>query len=210
MLWMGEKRYNRVMEPLYFVTSNPGKVESLKSILREVNAGRSIEMLKANYPEDKSHGTTEHVASQGARWCADKFNKEVLVSDVGLFIPILNGWPGINTAFTLKRIGIEGVLKLMAGIPERSAEWTLSLAYAKPNIEATVFTASLRGAIAGEARGSDGFGFDPIFIPEGQEVTLAQDTYLRDKLGPFRQAVESFVSWHTSANVNPEKACATS
>lgn len=189
------------MRLLYFVTSNPGKIESLKNILNDLKVKVSIAMLEADYPEDKSEGTTEQVAREGARWCADKFNKEVLVSDVGLFIPILNGFPGVNTAFILKRIGIEGILKLMAGIPEREAHWTLSLAHAAPNGEATVFTARLSGSIAGEVKGVDGFGFDPIFIPEGRKVTLAEDTTLRDTLGPFRAAVEAFVSWQSTVKV---------
>ncbi len=92
------------MTKVYFVTSNQGKVDSIKNILKEVNLGLEIEMLPAEYPEDKEEGTTSHVALMGAKYCAEKFQKPVLVTDAGIFIKALKG---ITTIDEILRVSKE-------------------------------------------------------------------------------------------------------
>ena len=183
---------------LHFVTSNPGKVTQLQTIARDLNTSLDIQMLEAEYPEDKTKETVEHVAREGAQWCAEHFQKSVLVTDVGLFIPALHGFPGVNTAFTLKRIGTYGLIKLLQGTKDRSVEWRLALGYAAPGGEAHVFTASLMGTIATEERGVDGFGFDSLFVPTDETQTLAEDTVMRDRRAPLREAMTQFIAWYAA------------
>ncbi len=183
------------MQKIYFVTSNPGKVESIKNILKEINLGIDIEMLSAEYPEDKDHETTSHVALMGAKYCADKYNKPVLVTDAGIFIKALKGFPGVNTKFAYVRIGNEGILKLMKGIHDREVEWILSLGYCEPGQEPVEFTASLKGQLPEQIKGDKGFGFDPIFIPEGYSETFAEKPELRDEVGPFKDSLLKFANW---------------
>jgi len=185
------------METVYFITSNKGKVTSANAILRELQLPVTVQMLMADYPEDKSIETTDAIAKQGAQYCAAEHNKPVIVTDVGLFIDELNGFPGINTAFSLKRIGTAGLLRLLDGKSNRAATWELSLAYASPEAQPEVFTAKLAGIMSQEERGNDGFGFDPIFIPDGHQKTLAEDPALRDTVSPFREALKSFGTWYT-------------
>lgn len=187
------------METIYFITSNPGKVESLKNILKLAQVSLDIQMLEAEYPEDKSKESTHDIALSGATYCAQEYKKPVLVTDVGLFIEDLNGFPGINTAFTLKRIGTQGILKLLEDSKTRRADWELSLAYGEPDGFTKVFTETIHGSIASEERGMNGFGFDPIFIPAGFSKTLAEDDAeaFRDQVSPFKQAVLRFAEWYS-------------
>lgn len=193
------------MNKIYLVTSNPGKVESFNNILRKLSLGFEVEMLNEEYPEDKTEETTQGVALAGAKYCAEKYQKPVLVTDVGLFIEKLNGFPGVNTKFTLRRIGNEGILKLLEGETNRNADWILSLGYCEPQGEPIEFTAVTKGTISETQRGTGprGFGFDPCFIPEGYDVTFAEDTELRDRVSPFNEAIKKFVEWYKNHETNP-------
>lgn len=184
------------MITIYFVTSNPGKVESIKNILKEINLGLDVQMLKAEYPEDKDEGTTAHVALMGAKYCAEKYQKPVLVTDAGIFIKALKGFPGVNTKFAHVRIGNEGILKLMEGKEDREVEWILSLGYCEPGKDPVEFTSSLKGHISNQEKGDQGFGFDPILIPEGYTETFAEKPALRDEIGPFKESLLKFAKWY--------------
>lgn len=99
--------------------------------------------------------------------------KPVLVEDAGLFIEALNGFPGPYSSYVYKTIGIKGVLKLLNGVSNRRAYFksASAIAFHKGVLLATGI---VYGQIALEPRGSKGFGFDPIFIPEGAEKTFAE------------------------------------
>ncbi|OYT56357.1 MAG: non-canonical purine NTP pyrophosphatase [Candidatus Aenigmarchaeota archaeon ex4484_14] len=180
---------------LFFVTGNAGKVRSLNNILKELKSNVVVEQLKYNYPEIKDDEKIETVALLGASYCYKKFGKGVIVTDVGLFIDALNGFPGINTSFVLKKIGTIGLIKLMKGVKNRSVDFRLALGYAGKK-GSKVFSASVSGKVAQRPAGRGGFGFDPIFILDGQKKTFAQDPSLRDRYGPFRMCVKKFIRWY--------------
>lgn len=186
------------MQKIYFVTSNPGKIKSIKNILKDTDIGVEIEILEAEYPEDKDQETTAHVALMGAKYCADKYQKSVLVTDAGIFIKALKGFPGVNTKFSFVRIGNEGILKLMEEKKDREVEWILSLGYCEPGKEPVEFTSSLKGNISEHIQGENGFGFDRIFMPAGFNQTFGERPELRDKIGPFRDCLLKFAQWYNS------------
>jgi len=187
------------MNKIYLVTSNPGKVEAAKNTLKELSLDLDIKMLEGEYPEDKSDDTTQKVALSGAKYCAEKYKKPVLVTDVGIYITALNGFPGVNTKFALERIGNEGLLKLLQDEEDRGVEWILSLGYCEPQGEPIEFTASVKGTIAGNIKGDKGFGFDPIFIAEGYDITLGENPEVRDAISPFRTTILKFAEWYKSS-----------
>lgn len=186
------------MNKIYLVTSNPGKIEAAKNTLQELDLGLDIEILKGEYPEDKSDETTERVALSGAKYSAEKYEKPVLVTDAGIYITALKGFPGVNTKFALERIGNEGLLKLLEDKKDRGVEWILSLGYCEPQGEPVEFTASIKGTIAKNIRGDKGFGFDPIFIAEGYDVTFGENPGVRDAVSPFRITILEFAEWYKS------------
>ena len=184
------------METIYFITSNQGKVESINNTLSEMNLGLKIEMMNADYPEYKEEGTTKSVVLSGAKWCAEKYKKPVMVTDAGLFIKELNGFPGVNTKFALERIGNEGILKLMEEKDNREADWILSIGYCQPGGETAEFTALRKGRITESIRGDKGFGFDSIFILDGHSETLGENPSIRDSYGPFKEVIIKFADWY--------------
>ena len=184
------------MQTIHYVTTNKGKVEILNNIIKDIETKIKFEILDYDYPEDKSDDTVETVALEGAEYCANKFNKEVIVTDTGLFIRPLNGFPGVNTAFTLKRIGKEGIIKLMEDMDKREAEVKVALAYCRPNYKPELFLTVVKGSISTEIRGTLGFGFDPVFVPEGYAKTFGEDPELRDRLMGYRNSIVKFVEWY--------------
>ena len=184
------------METIYLITSNPGKVEAINNTLAGMNLGLKIEMMNADYPEYKEEGTTKSVVLSGAKWCTKKYKKPVMVTDAGLFIKELNGFPGVNTKFALDCIGNQGILKLMEGRTGREADWILSIGYCEPGGKAIEFTALRKGKISESIKGDKGFGFDLIFIFDGYSETLGEDPAIRDSQGPFGEVIVKFADWY--------------
>lgn len=100
----------------------------------------------------------------------------VLAEDSGLEVAALDGRPGVLSARYAPE-GAPAVTKLLGelqGVGERSARYVSELVLLAPDGREQRGTGTLEGRIADEARGSEGFGYDPIFIPEGEERTVAE------------------------------------
>src|SRR4051812_44743029 len=106
----------------------------------------------------------------------------VLVEDSGLVIDAWNGLPGALTKWFLRSVGSEGLLKMLSGEENRLARAVCAVAIAAADGSVRVFVGEVEGNIATEPRGSGGFGWDPIFVPEGHTETYAE-------LGPRKHAV---------------------
>ena len=151
---------------LAFITHNKFKFEEVK----ELCSGK-IDLIRTNeeYPEIQAD-SLEEVAIFGIKSLEIE---NVIVEDAGLFIDALNGFPGVYSSFIHRTIGNKGILKLMRDIKEREARFESVIAYrGKDKIH--LFKGICRGKIAMEEKGKKGFGYDPIFIPEGSEKTFAQ------------------------------------
>ena len=155
---------------LYMVTGNRHKVEEAKEILERY--GVELVQAEARKLEIQSE-SLEEIALTAARYAYLQLRKPLIVEDAGLFIEALNGFPGPYSSYVYKKIGVEGLLKLMEGVSDRRACFKAAVAYVAPGVE-RVFTGEVCGWIAGEARGSGGFGFDPVFVPEGESRTFAE------------------------------------
>lgn len=99
--------------------------------------------------------------------------RPVLVEDSGLVIGAWNGLPGALTKWFLSSVGNEGILRMLSG-EDRSARAVCAVAVASIGGEVRVFRGEVRGELATEPRGGGGFGWDPIFAPEGSRLTYAQ------------------------------------
>ena len=153
-----------------FATSNSGKVREFKQILEpEIK----VNHIKISYPEIRSEDSGE-IARHSAKELAEKLNKKVVVEDSGLFIKALNDFPGTYSATIHKKIGLKGILKLMEGVKDRVCYYRSAVAYCKPNKKPISFFGEEKGKIAESARGSFGFGHDPIFVPEGNDKTYGE------------------------------------
>ncbi len=161
------------MKQLYFITGNKGKLLEAQTKLGVL--GIKIVQRNMGYPEIQAD-TLEEVAEFGVKHLAEKINDAFILEDAGLFIENLGGFPGVYSAYVYKTIGIDGVLKLLSGVDDRRAVFRSVYAYKEPGEPPLFFTGECRGCISREKKGSHGFGFDPIFIPDGENRTFGEMT----------------------------------
>jgi XTP/dITP diphosphohydrolase len=117
----------------------------------------------------------------------------IFVEDAGLFIDDLNDFPGVNSASVLKQIGLSGILNLMSEITHRGAEFRACAVLFTGN-ELVFGEGVCRGTITGKTLGESGFGYDPIFSPEGEDSgrTFGQmDRMAKEAFSHRAKALES-------------------
>jgi XTP/dITP diphosphohydrolase len=110
-----------------------------------------------------------------------RFGREVgppdrwmLADDSGIEVAALGGAPGVLTARWAENRHVEKLLAALDGIDDRGAQYVCELVAVSPDGKEVVGRGVLRGQIAAAAAGSEGFGFDPIFVPFGQTRTVAE------------------------------------
>ena len=164
------------------ITSNLGKVKEFKLIL-----GNKLQInhIEKEYRELRSDDPKE-IASESAKRLADELKKPAVVEDSGLFIKALKDFPGTCSSYIHKRIGLKGILKLMENIEERNCTYKSAVAYCEPDKDPISFLGEEKGTIANGIRGNNGFGHDPIFIPENNDKTYGEMSNCED-LKRFRK-----------------------
>ena len=175
-------------EQIAFATSNKNKFFEAKEALKIQNI--EIEHFHFEYNEIRSE-SIEEVAKDAVEEAYRRIQKPVFVEDSGLFIPILNGFPGTYSAWVNKKIGSGGILKLLENISKRSASFETCIAFNNGD-QIKIFKGSCAGTSSKEIMGKDGFGYDPIFIPEGYRETFAQSIGLKNKLSHRYKALLEF------------------
>jgi len=142
--------------------------------------GVTIEQLPFDHRELRSD-SLEEIARDAVEEAYRRCGRPVFVEDSGLFVKGLGGFPGTYSGWVLKKIGVQGMLRLMSGMEERAAYFEACIAY-HDGKKVSVFHGRCEGSIAEEASGDSGFGFDPIFVPEGYSQTFAQSIELKKEL----------------------------
>jgi XTP/dITP diphosphohydrolase len=162
-------------------------VDGLEAVLcsRNAHKARELERLlpgwtlepldRADYPPETGATYYENAALK-ARFGREHTDGWVLAEDSGLEVEALGGRPGVLSA----RYAPEGppaVAKLLAeleGVEDRGARYVSELVLLAPDGRELRGTGTLEGRIATEASGSEGFGYDPIFVPDGEQRTVAE------------------------------------
>lgn len=159
------------MKTLYFITSNKGKALEAKTKFSKIN----VKIIQKNlgYPEIQAD-SLEEVALFGAEDVKKRFDQPFFLEDAGLFIDALGGFPGVYSAYVFYRIGCDGVLKLMDNVDQRRARFRSVIAYGEPGKKPRLFVGECTGALSRRVIGDHGFGYDPIFIPDGETRTFGQ------------------------------------
>lgn len=182
---------------LVAATHNPGKAKELVALLD----GR-FTILSAgelNIPEpDETESTFVGNALLKARHAADLSGKIAIADDSGLSVTALGGAPGIFSArwagpskdFAEAMAKVEERL-VETGSDDRSAWFTSALAVAWPDGPSVVVEGRVDGTLVFPGRGLRGFGYDPIFVPEGGELTFGEmDPAAKDALSHRARAFE--------------------
>ena len=161
------------MKSLFFITGNKGKLLEAKMKLSDLNI--DIVQKDIGYPEIQTD-TLEKVALFGAEHVQKKLDKPFILEDAGLFIDSLDGFPGVYSAYVFYKIGCSGILKLLEEKKdnERKATFKSVYAYSESGKKTKLFIGECNGIISKNSKGDHGFGYDPIFIPNGEIRTFAQ------------------------------------
>lgn len=175
------------MSSLKFVSSNHDKFKEVRRILGGMNIG--ISYHEAVLTEIQSD-SLERIALAKAAAARDVAGGAVLVEDDGLFIESLNGFPGPYSSYVFDTIGNAGMLALVQG--DRRAHFRSVVAYADDS-KIRIFKGEVRGRIADAACGS-GWGYDPIFAPDGADGTFAQAD--KDLFSHRGAALSAFTEWY--------------
>jgi XTP/dITP diphosphohydrolase len=182
---------------ILFATSNRGKLEEAKRVLEPLGFSVQSEDVKGI---EIQADTTGQVAAYSSRAAASLRGKPVLVEDAGLFVESLGGFPGVYSAYALKTLGMKGIITLLGASRERRARFVSSVAYCEPGREPDVFDGWVDGCIADEPRGTHGFGFDPIFIPEGGALTFGELSLdAKTAISHRGNALRKFAEWYLSS-----------
>lgn len=167
------------MKKLVFATNNPHKLEEIRAIL-----GSKLEILSladigcdADIPETAE--TLEGNALIKAHYVYDNYKLDCFADDTGLEVDALHGLPGVHTAryaYPDRHDPEANMIKLLEALREnndRNARFRTVIALIEKGKE-HLFEGVVEGVIAREKSGMQGFGYDPVFIPEGNSKTFAE------------------------------------
>ncbi|MCR4401341.1 MAG: XTP/dITP diphosphatase [Firmicutes bacterium] len=178
------------MSRLVLATKNPGKVEEMREILEASGLGDLQILSCADFPwvsDVEEDGETFVENAMKKALAVSKATGEVaLADDSGLEVDALGGAPGVRSArfageylpagASRDKANCDKLLSLLEGVPvrERTARFRCVVAVASPLGQMRTAEGECAGTIAFEPRGSSGFGYDPIFVPEGYEATFGE------------------------------------
>lgn len=181
---------------LRFITGNPGKVRELQALLEP--KGITVVQDDRPYPEIQAD-SLEDVATAGVGYLlATGAEPPFVIEDAGLFVSALRGFPGVYSRHALDTIGCDGILRLMRDVEleSRTATFRACLTHVDEEGEFTHHKGSCKGRIADRPAGGQGFGFDPIFIPDGHDRTFAEMTdEEKGALSHRGAAARAFADW---------------
>jgi XTP/dITP diphosphohydrolase len=170
---------------LIFATNNKHKLIEIKNLI-----GNEYNLLSLSdigcfdeIPEEED--TLEGNAKKKAWYIYEKFNKDCFADDTGLEVEGLNGKPGVHSAryseaefpnlSAEKRseVNVRKLLREMKNIENRTASFRTVICLIKTGVE-VLFEGKVEGEIINEERGIKGFGYDPVFVPKGYNITFAE------------------------------------
>jgi XTP/dITP diphosphohydrolase len=139
----------------------------------------------------------EEIATFAAKEAARSTGLPVVVEDSGFFVNALRGFPGPYSSYVFRTLGSESILKLVGRNADRRAFFLAAVAFCKPKMSPKCFTGVISGRLSGGSKGSNGFGFDPIFIPNrGDGRTFAEmTTDEKNELSHRALAFRKFSEW---------------
>jgi XTP/dITP diphosphohydrolase len=137
----------------------------------------------------------EEIAREKAKTAFAKVGRQVIIEDDGLFIDSLAGFPGQYSSFVFKTIGNDGILKLLAGSAKRSAYFCSLIAFYNGRI-LSISEGRVNGRISDRITEGGGWGYDPIFVPDGTDLTFAELKKSKNEYSHRKRALEKFAQWY--------------
>ncbi len=190
------------MSDLLVATNNPGKHAEFRRLLADLPARLVIPAdLGLDLVPDEPHDTYAENARAKAEAFCRATQLVTLADDAGIEVAALDWGPGVQTAhFGDGRDGVAVLLERLTGAVDRRARMICWLALATPvgggaGVEVELFEGIVEGRVAERPRGAGGFGYDPIFVPEGRSRTFAEMTAAeKHEISHRRRALDAFLA----------------
>lgn len=190
------------MKQIVVATHNKGKVHEMNHLLHmeDIQLLTLDDVHLAKLEVDETAPTYEGNATLKAKTIADMTKIPTISDDSGIEVEALGGKPGVHSARYIKGSDKDRcvhMLKEMEGKENRNAKFVCAIVYIDPvNNERHVFRGEVKGIIATEMLGDQGFGYDPIFVPEGHHQTMAQlGGELKNQISHRAKAIAGLKAW---------------
>ncbi len=186
---------------LVFATNNAHKLSEIRAIFANKLQILSLADIDCHDDIPETADTLEGNALIKARWVKEKYGYDCFADDTGLEVTALGGRPGVHTAryaYPDRHDPEANTQKLLTELKDkddRTAQFRTAIALILDG-EEHVFEGVVRGEIATEKRGTEGFGYDPVFIPEDTGRTFAElGTEVKNKISHRARAVARLVEF---------------
>ena len=163
---------------IVFATNNPNKLKEIQTLIPKEIEIISLKEIGCTEDIPETGDTLEANAFQKAHYIKENYNYDCFADDTGLEIDTLNGAPGVYSARYAgpeksAEANIEKILNELQGKENRSAKFRTAIALTLNN-EEHLFEGEINGHISKVKQGNEGFGYDPIFMPENEKRSFAQ------------------------------------
>ncbi|MBP0903805.1 non-canonical purine NTP diphosphatase [Mariniflexile gromovii] len=183
---------------LVFATNNLNKLKEVQALIPNHIKLLSLKDIECFEDIPETQNSIEGNAVQKATYIKEKYGYDCFADDTGLEVEALNGEPGVFSARYAgeQRNDNDNMNKLLASLkssPNRNAQFKTVIAL-QLNNKQHIFTGICKGEITKTKQGEHGFGYDPIFKPQGHEKTFAEmDLSLKNSIGHRGKAVSQLV-----------------
>ena len=185
-------------QKIVFATNNAHKLEEVAAILGESYEVMSLREIGCEADIPETADTFAGNALQKAKYVKEHFGYDCFADDSGLEVDVLDGAPGVYSARYSGGGSEENMTKLLhnlTGKTERGAQFRTVIALLIGD-DTHLFEGIVRGTIIEERRGEGGFGYDPIFVPEGYDKTFAElGSEVKNRISHRAQAVEKLADF---------------
>lgn len=189
------------MKTLIFASHNKNKALEIRALLPEDLKLKTLNDLELAEEIPETGETLEDNALIKAQYIYRNFGEACFADDTGLEVESLNGAPGVYSAryAGLQKSSEDNMAKLLAeleGKENRKAQFRTLIAYINEDGNEFLFEGKVEGIIALEKMGEKGFGYDPIFIPEGKPLSFAQmNAKEKNKISHRARSLQAFLQF---------------
>ena len=180
-------------QKIVFATNNAHKLNEVAAILGDSYEVLSLREIGCDADIPETSDTFAGNAIQKAKYVKEHYGYDCFADDSGLEVDVLNGAPGVYSARYSgggSEANMDKLLLNLTGKSERSAQFRTVIALLIGE-QTQLFEGIVRGAIIEECRGEGGFGYDPIFVPEGYDQTFAElGSEVKNRISHRAKAVE--------------------
>ncbi len=190
---------------IVFATNNKHKLEEIKDILGKDFEIVSLDEIGCHEDIPETGLTLEENARQKSSYIVEHYNHDCFADDTGLEVDALNGEPGVHSARYAEgtdhdsEANMRKLLSKMSNVKDRTARFRTVISLIINGVEYQ-FEGRVEGRIATEKHGTEGFGYDPIFIPEGYDKSFAElGEEVKNQISHRARAVKKLAEYLSSS-----------